>query len=72
MVGVSVCRHAYSRTGNNLKELVYYIADRERFMDALNTALADHPRYPIEIDFYDDGEWADFQRLLTSFNKVQA
>jgi hypothetical protein len=38
------CLHAYSRTGNNLKELVYYIADRDRFMEAFNEALKDQPR----------------------------
>ena len=39
----SLCRHAYSRTGNGLKEFAYYIADRERFMTAFNDALRNHP-----------------------------
>ena len=58
------CRHAYSRTGNNLKELVYYIQNRDDFLGAFNKALKDHPRYPIEINFYEDTKWEDFQRIL--------
>lgn len=64
-----LCRHAYSRTGNNLKELVYCIADREDFTTALNRALQTHPRYPIEINFYEDPEWQDFRKLLELFNR---
>lgn len=64
-----LCRHAYSRTGNGLKELVYYISDREDFMAALNHALKSHPRYPIEINFYEDPEWEDFQKILKLFNR---
>lgn len=60
------CRHAYSRTGNGLKELVYYIEDRDQFMDAFNDALKDQPHYPIDIDFFEDQEWKDFQRVLGS------
>ena len=64
-----VLRHVYSRTGNNLKELVYYIHDQQQFLDAFNKTLANHPRYPIEINFYEDKKWEDFQRLLNEFNK---
>jgi hypothetical protein len=63
------CKHAYSRTGNNLKELVYYIENQEKFLAALNKALASHPRYPIEINFYEDQAWEDFQRVLGMFKK---
>ena len=62
-------RHAYSRTGNGLKELVYYISDREDFMAAFNDALQSHPRYPIEINLYEDPEWKDFQKILEMFNR---
>ena len=58
VLGVGAGRHAYSRTGPGLKELVYYIADRDEFMEKLNAALADHPPYPIEIEFHADSEWA--------------
>lgn len=64
-----ILRHVYSRTGNNLKELVYYIHDRDQFQKLFNKALKKHPRYPIEITFYKDNKWEDFQRLLNSFNK---
>ena len=64
-----LCKHAYSRTGNNLKELIYYIHDREEFMEAFNKALSNHPQYPIEISFYADSAWEDFQQLLDDFNK---
>jgi hypothetical protein len=61
------CRHAYSRTGNGLKELAYYIHDRDQFMDAFNTALAEHPPYPIEINFYEDRDWTDFRTIRDRF-----
>ncbi|SDK61396.1 DUF695 domain-containing protein [Microbulbifer yueqingensis] len=63
-------RHVYSRTGNDLKELVYYIGDQERFLEALNNTLGSHPRYPIEINFYEDRSWEDFRRLLTDFSNA--
>lgn len=64
-----VLRNAYSRTGNNLKELVYYIHNQEQFLESFNKTLANHPRYPIEINFYEDKQWEDFQRLLNDFDK---
>ena len=59
-----LCKHAYSKTGNSLKQLVYYIADRDLFMNAFNDALVGEPRYPIEIEFYLDPEWDKFQTTL--------
>lgn len=64
-----VLRHIYSRTGNNLKELVYYISDQDKFLDSFNKALNGHQRYPIEINFYQDAKWEDFKRLLNDFDK---
>ena len=69
LVETKLCLHAYSRTGNNLKELVYYVRDRDEFMSHFNTALAGHPRYPIEINFYEDLEWKDFQQLQSRFRE---
>jgi len=63
-----VVRHAYSKTGNNLKELVYYTTDQSTFLAELNFALKTHPRYPIEISFYEDKEWSDFKTVLSKFN----
>jgi hypothetical protein len=64
----SVLRHAYSRTGKNLKELVYYIQDQEGFLMAFNKTMSDKPRFPIEINFYEDKEWKDFDRILNDFS----
>ncbi len=58
------CRHSYSRTGNHLKELVYYIRDRDEFLLAFNAAVEGHPRYPIEITFFEDPNWEDYVRVL--------
>lgn len=59
--------HAYSRTGRDLKELVYYVHDRDEFIDALNDVLSGDPRYPVSIDFYEDDQWNDFEKLRASF-----
>lgn len=53
------CEHTVSKTGNGLKELVYYIHDREAFSERLNRALDGQPRYPIDITFFHDPEWQD-------------
>jgi hypothetical protein len=65
------CKHAYSRTGNNLKEFVYYTENQEIFLAAFNNALVSHPLYPIEITFYEDQSWEDFQRILGKFRNIQ-
>ena len=61
--------HAYSRTGNNLKELVYYTTKQDDFINMLNKTLEKHDVYPIEIEFYEDIEWIDFKRVLNDFKK---
>lgn len=71
LVRPGFCRHAYSRTGNGLKELAYYISDREAFMSAFNDAMSRNPRYPIEINFYNDPEWQDFVGLLEAFRRKE-
>lgn len=58
----------YSVTGNGLKEFVFYIADRDRFMNGLNQSLRGQPVYPIEIAFYEDKEWGDLANLHRSFD----
>ena len=62
-----LCLHAYSRTGNGLKELVYYIVDRDHFIESFNKALSGQPHYPLEIKFYEDEEWKDFRAVLDRF-----
>ncbi|WP_422081408.1 DUF695 domain-containing protein [Ulvibacterium sp.] len=61
--------NAYSRTGNNLKELVYYTTKQDDFMAMLNRALKKHDIYPIEINFYEDKEWTDFKKVLNDFKE---
>jgi len=65
------CLHAYSRTGNGLKELVYYISDRDQFMNQFNEALKNHTPYPIEVTFYEDVEWKDFKQILEMFRQAK-
>jgi hypothetical protein len=69
IVNRNLARHAYSRTGNNRKELVYYIPSREEFMAAFNKEMSGQPHYPIEINFYEDKSWKDFQKILDLFKK---
>jgi len=63
------CEHAISKTGANLKELIYYIHDRDAFMQKLNAALKTRERYPIEITFYEDRDWKEHERARSSFSK---
>ncbi|BES73385.1 hypothetical protein RE428_44030 [Marinobacter nanhaiticus D15-8W] len=58
----------YTATGNHLKEFVFYIADRERFMASFNDTLRGHPAYPIEINFYEDKEWSELIKLQRNFS----
>ena len=66
-----LCVQVYSKTGNGLKELVYYIGDRDEFMRAFNEALADQPRYPLEIEFFEDPEWGDLQTVHRVYLKKE-
>lgn len=58
-----LCVQVYSKTGSGLKELVYYICDRDEFMKAFNDALAGHPKYPLDIEFFEDAEWGDLRTV---------
>lgn len=69
MTGTDIFTHVYSRTGNNLKELVYYTKIQDEFMSMLNKTLEKHDAYPIEINFYEDKEWTDFKKILKDFEK---
>ena len=61
---------AYTRTGNELREWAFYAATTAGFMAALNRALAGRERYPLDIRFYDDPDWADFRSLLHDFGQT--
>jgi hypothetical protein len=58
---------AYSRTGNNLKEFAFYVADTGAFMKQLNLSLNGLPRFPINVTFYRDDTWSDFGELVALF-----
>ena len=65
----NISKHAYSRTGNNLKELNYYIKNREEFMKQFNEVLKNLETYPIEINFFEDPEWVELKNLIKDFVK---
>jgi hypothetical protein len=69
VVKTGFCEHAISKTGSNLKELIYYIHDRDSFLERLNSVLKSHERYPIEITFYEDPEWNEHGNARDLFNK---
>jgi hypothetical protein len=58
---------AFNRTGNHLKEFAYYISDRNSFLEMFNEVLSSHPRYPVEVTFYNDSTWSEMKDLLTDF-----
>jgi len=68
VVETGFCEHAISKTGSNLKELIYYIHDRDRFLERLNIALRAHERFPIEITFYEDPDWKEHWNARDLFN----
>jgi len=57
----------YSATGNDLKEFVFYISYQAEFVENFNDAMSGKPRYPIEINFYEDKEWSDLAKLQQDF-----
>lgn len=61
------CRHAYSSTGNNKKELAYYASGHEAFMEAMNRVLEGHDRYPLDIVFHEDPTWSTLEDLTGDF-----
>jgi hypothetical protein len=69
METTEIFTHAYSRTGNNLKEFVYYGTNQEEFMNLLNKTLDKHEEYPIEIKFYEDKDWTEFKKVLEDFKE---
>ncbi|MEZ9525681.1 DUF695 domain-containing protein [Enterovibrio norvegicus] len=64
----SFAERAYSRTGNNLKEFVFYISNRDLFLGKFNDMAKGKPRFPIEINFYDDPSWSDYENLIRDFS----
>lgn len=59
--------HAYSRTGNSLKELNYYVTNQNEYMDRVNILLKDYEDFPISFDFYADNDWDELATLFKDF-----
>jgi hypothetical protein len=65
------CILVISRTGNGQREWSYYIRDRDEFIAAFNDALADKPRFPIEITFYEDPQWSELRDLHRNVKQAE-
>jgi hypothetical protein len=56
-------------TGENLREWIYYTKSEEEFLQALNGALAQQSRIPIEIHVAPDPEWSTYERFREGVRK---
>jgi hypothetical protein len=64
------CVEAYRRIGAGLREFVFYIADRDKFLQEFNNCVGQDRRYPITIKFYKDEEWSELRDLIDDFKDV--
>jgi hypothetical protein len=51
-------------TGMGLKEWIFYARTREEFMAELNALLSGHPRYPLDIEFFEDPDWKVWEDMV--------
>lgn len=51
-------------TGMGLREWIFYARTREKFMGELNDLLAGHPRYPLDIEFFEDPNWELWEHMV--------
>ncbi len=65
----SIATLAVVRTGGGDKTWVYYTSNTDVFMRRLNDLLASEPRFPIEIVFNDDKQWALYWRFWRSVDR---
>lgn len=56
-------QEVYRRISAGLREFVFYIADRDSFLETFNRYAAQDPHYPITIHFYRDEAWSELQDL---------
>ena len=61
------CLEAYRRIGLGVREFVFYVVDRDQFIEEFNNRVANDRRYPITIKFYEDEEWSELWRLIDDF-----
>ena len=50
-------------TGENLREWIYYAKSEVEFLQALNSALKEQARFPIEIHAAPDPSWSTYERF---------
>lgn len=50
-------------TGENLREWTCYAASEDGFLLRLNSALSNHPRYPIDIHISEDPAWDMYEKF---------
>jgi hypothetical protein len=50
-------------TGENVREWTYYAKSEEEFLQALNSALTQQPRFPVEIHTAPDPKWSAYERF---------
>jgi len=48
-------------TGANVRRWIYYAKSQEAFLGQLNLALAQAPRFPMEMHVADDREWSSYK-----------
>lgn len=65
------CLEGYRRIGAGVREFVYYISDRDKFLQKFNSCAAKDPRYPITIKFYKDEAWSDLQDIIDDFKTAE-
>lgn len=65
------CLEGYRRIGAGVREFVYYISDRDRFLQEFNSCAAKDSRYPITIKFYEDEAWSELQNLIDDFKTAE-
>lgn len=63
---------AHVSTGMGLKEWIFYARSREEFMSELNELLAGHPRYPIDIEFFEDPNWEIWEDMVKNLRRADA
>jgi hypothetical protein len=51
------------RTGEGVKEWLWYVKDFDDWMIKLNQSFSGKPAFPIKINPYDDPEWGTFKQL---------
>ncbi|MBT3135274.1 DUF695 domain-containing protein [Alteromonas sp. ALT199] len=55
-------------TGSGRKEWVWYVKDVDSWMSQLNSLLAGHEVYPIEIEISQDPDWSTYHNFLAGVN----